>query len=148
MLTTSEQATVLEAREILRRFISDKPILSSYASVIDYLAFGAAGAKREVFRVLFLDRRNRLIEDWEAGIGTISFVAVYPREIMAKALELSSSAIILSHNHPSGDPTPSAEDVSMTKKIIEAANVFDITVHDHVIVGADGDYSMRAHGQI
>jgi DNA repair protein RadC len=98
---------------------------------------------REQFRILFLDKRNVLIADEVQGRGTVDHTPVYPREVVKRALELSATAMILVHNHPSGDPTPSRADIDMTKVIIDAAKALDITVHDHVIIGRDGHVSLK-----
>jgi DNA repair protein RadC len=98
--------------------------------------------------VLFLDRKNTLIADEEQGHGTVDHVPVYPREIVKRALELSSSALILVHNHPSGDPSPSAEDIAMTKEIDKAAQVLGLTLHDHLIIGKETELSFRANGYL
>jgi DNA repair protein RadC len=102
-----------------------------------------AYAEREQFRVLFLDKRNALIADEVQGVGTVDHTPVYPREVVRRALELGASALILAHNHPSGDPTPSAADISMTKEIVTIAQPFGIAVHDHLIVGRNGQTSFR-----
>ena len=101
---------------------------------------------REQFRALFLDRRNQLMRDELTAHGTVDHAPVYPREVVRRALELSASSIILVHNHPSGDPQPSTADVEMTRKIVEAARVFDIQVHDHLVVGRNGVASLRTLG--
>jgi DNA repair protein RadC len=103
---------------------------------------------REQFRVLFLDKRNRLLADEVQGRGTVDHTPVYVREVVKRALELSASAIILVHNHPSGDPTPSRADIEMTKEIIAAGDKLDIAVHDHIIVGRDGHLSLRSAGLV
>ena len=103
---------------------------------------------REQFRILFLDKRNRLLADEVQGKGTVDHTPVYVREVLRRALELSASAIVLVHNHPSGDPTPSRADIEMTKEIINAADKLDIAVHDHLIVGRDGHISLRAAGLV
>jgi len=103
---------------------------------------------RGQFRVLFLDRKNQLIADEAMNEGTVDHAPVYPREVVRRALELSASALILAHNHPSGDPTPSQADIAMTREVIEAAKVLRLSVHDHVIVGRDGLTSFRAQGLI
>ena len=100
--------------------------------------------KKEQFRLLFLDKKNRLIADEVQQIGTIDHTPVYPREVVKRALELSATAVILLHNHPSGDPTPSQADILMTQKIIEAATPMGIAVHDHVIIGKSGHTSLKA----
>ena len=103
---------------------------------------------REEFRILFLDNRNRLLANEVQGRGTTNHTPVYVREVVRRALELSAMSIILVHNHPSGDPTPSRADIEITRQIIEAAAPFDISVHDHLIVGRDGHLSLRADGLI
>lgn len=123
-----------------------RPVLSSWTALIAYLRAALAHAPREQFRTLYLDKRNILIRaEWRAD-GTVDHAPVYPREVVRRALELSASALILVHNHPSGDPTPSRADIDMTRKIIDAARVFDIQVHDHVIVGREGTKSLRTLG--
>ena len=103
---------------------------------------------REQFRVLFLDRKNQLIADETMGHGTVDHAPVYPREIARRALELQASSLILVHNHPSGDPTPSRADIDMTREIIDALTAFDINVHDHLIASRGGVLSFRAQGLI
>jgi DNA repair protein RadC len=105
-------------------------------------------AEREQFRILFLDRRNGVIADEVQQTGTVDHTPVYPREVVRRALELSASALILVHNHPSGDPTPSRADIEMTKTIIEVAKPLGVTVHDHVIVGRAGHASLKGLGLI
>ena len=123
--------------------LSNRPILSSWNEVIAYLTAVQAFEKREQFRILFLDRKNRLIADEIQSQGTINHTPVYIREVVKRALEHSSTAIVLVHNHPSGDPTPSRADIEMTKQIVDAAKPLGITVHDHVIIGRDGHCSFR-----
>jgi DNA repair protein RadC len=118
--------------------------LSSWNDVIDYCRTGMAFADKEQFRLLFLDKRNQLIADEVQQTGTIDHTPVYPREVIKRALELSATALILVHNHPSGDPTPSAADIEMTQTIIEIASPLGIAVHDHLIIGKDGHASFRA----
>ncbi len=120
-----------------------RTVLSSWSAVIDYCRTSMAYAEKEEFRVLFLDRKNALIKDEVQQKGTVDHTPVYPREVVKRSLELSASGIILVHNHPSGDPTPSRADVDMTKRIIEAAEKLGITVHDHIIVGREGHASLR-----
>ena len=103
---------------------------------------------REQFRVLYLDKKNQLIADEVMNQGTVDHAPVYPREVMRRALELAASAVILAHNHPSGDPAPSAADVDMTRQVIEAGRPLRITVHDHIVVGRDGVASFKALGLI
>ncbi|MNQ46421.1 hypothetical protein D3C85_602350 [compost metagenome] len=123
-----------------------RPVLSSWSALVAYLRAALAHAPREQFRALYLDKRNILIREEMRMDGTVDHAPVYPREVVRRALELSASAMILVHNHPSGDPTPSRADIDMTRKIIDAARVFDIEVHDHVIVGREGTKSFRALG--
>jgi DNA repair protein RadC len=107
-----------------------------------------AFADKEQFRILFLDKRNQLIADEVQQVGTVDHTPVYPREVVKRALELSATAVVLVHNHPSGDPTRSRADIEMTKQIIEVARPLGIAVHDHVIVGRDGHASLRGLGVI
>ena len=122
--------------------------LSSWSKVQDYLKVRLQHETTESFRVLFLDRKNKLLEDEEMGRGTVDHAPVYPREIARRVIELSASSIILVHNHPSGDPTPSQADISMTREIIDALDAFEVSVHDHLIVGKQGIASMKALGLI
>jgi len=131
------------ASRLLRGAIKKRPVLSSWSSVLDYCRTAQGFADREQFRVLFLDKRNLLIADEVQQIGTVDHTPVYPREVVKRSLELSASAIILVHNHPSGDPTPSAADIQMTKAIIAVAGPLGIAVHDHLIVGKDGHASLK-----
>jgi DNA repair protein RadC len=117
--------------------------MGSWSEVIDYCRTSMAFEGRELFRVLFLDRKNGLIADEVQGSGTVDHTPVYPREVIRRALELSATAIILVHNHPSGDPTPSTQDVKMTLDIIAIAKSLGVTVHDHIIVGRDGHASLK-----
>jgi len=117
--------------------------LSSWNEVIDYCRSSMAFADKEQFRLLFLDKRNQLISDEVQQIGTIDHTPVYPREVIKRALELSATALILVHNHPSGDPTPSQADIQMTKAIVDIAAPLGISVHDHIIVGRGGHASLR-----
>jgi DNA repair protein RadC len=123
-----------------------RPALSSWAALLDYCAAAMARSPREEFRVLFLDRKNVLIADEVQAQGTVDHTPVYPREIVKRALELAASAIILVHNHPSGDPTPSRADIEMTREVAEAARTLRIAVHDHVVVGRGGTASFKALG--
>ena len=107
-----------------------------------------AHKKSEEFHVLFLDRKNYLIQDDCLGRGTVDHVPVYPREIVKRALELYASALILIHNHPSGDPTPSQQDIAMTERIVSAADAVGITVHDHLVIGKSSEVSFRSEGLI
>lgn len=120
--------------------------MSSWKSVADYCRVAFGTDTREQFRVFFLNARNELIRDEVMSRGTVNHTPVYPREVMARALALSASAIILVHNHPSGDTTPSRADIDMTKQLVEVARAFDIQIHDHIIIGASASYSFRSHG--
>lgn len=120
-----------------------RPVLSSWSDVLDYCRASMAFANKEQLRILFLDKRNALIADEVQQSGTVDHTPVYPREVVKRALELSSTALILVHNHPSGDPTPSHADIDMTRRIVEVAAPLGIAVHDHVIVGKDGHASLR-----
>ena len=117
--------------------------LSSWNDVIDYCRTGMAFADKEQFRLLFLDKRNQLIADEVQQTGTVDHTPVYPREVIKRALELSATALILVHNHPSGDPTPSQADIQMTKAIVDIATPLGISVHDHIIVGKNGHASLK-----
>ena len=125
-----------------------REVLTSWAAVNTYLRARLAALPREVFHVLFLDKKNQLIADERLSEGTVDHAPVYPREVVRRALELSASSVILVHNHPSGDPTPSAADVDMTRQVIEAAQALRISVHDHLVVGRDGTASFKALGLI
>lgn len=120
--------------------------LTSWAALMAYCKTTMAHRMNEQFRVLFLDRKNVLVADEAQAEGTVDHVPVYPREVVKRALELNSSALILVHNHPSGDPTPSSADISMTSQIKLAAGALGITLHDHVIIGKARDFSFRAEG--
>jgi DNA repair protein RadC len=120
--------------------VKDQPILSSWTALIDYCQTSMAFNQNEQFRLLFLDKKNRLIADEVLQEGTIDHTPVYPREVAKRALELGSSAIILVHNHPSGDPRPSRSDIDMTKTIVQAGETLGIVVHDHIIISR-GDYA-------
>jgi len=132
------------ALRLTRSEIMQRPALSSWAQVLDYLRAAQGFEHREQFRILFLDKKNHLIADEVQQQGTIDHTPVYVREVVKRALELSATAIVLVHNHPSGDPTPSRADIDMTKQIVAAAKPLGVAVHDHVIVGRDGHASFRA----
>lgn len=136
------------AHRLARSRVIDKPVLSSWDAVIAYCHASMAHRATEQFRVFFLDRKNVLIADEEQARGTVDHVPVYPREIVKRALELNASALILVHNHPSGDPTPSDSDVTMTMQIEDAAGTLGITLHDHIIVGKASELSLRSAGYI
>ncbi len=142
--TITELKLVQAAASRLRRGeVKKRTVLSSWSAVLDYCRTAQAFADREEFRVLFLDKRNQLIADETQQTGTVDHTLVYPREVVKRALELSATAIILVHNHPSGDPTPSRADIQMTQQIITVANPLGISVHDHIIVGKEGHASLK-----
>lgn len=132
------------ATRLARGEIMQKPVLTSWPALLDYLRTAQAFEEREHFRILFLDKKNRLIADEVQGRGTVDHTPVYVREVVKRALELSSTAIILVHNHPSGDTTPSRADIEMTKLIADAARPLGVTLHDHIIVGRGGHTSFKA----
>jgi DNA repair protein RadC len=134
------------ARRIAREPVARRRVISSWSALLDYVRVTLAHEPREQFRVLFLDRKNQLIADEVMNRGTVDHAPVYPREVVRRALELSASAVILVHNHPSGDPTPSTADVDMTKKVVDAARPLGLVVHDHLVVGRDGVASFKALG--
>ncbi|MGD1955433.1 MAG: DNA repair protein RadC [Sphingomonadales bacterium] len=144
VLKTMQAAAV----RITKDQMMDRPVLSGWNAVVDYLRASTAYREREVFRVLFLDQKNILIADEVLNEGTINHAPIYPREIMRHALELGATAIILCHNHPSGDPTPSRQDIAATRDIIEVGRKLNVKVHDHVIVGKQGCQSMKSMGLI
>ncbi|MFV0491258.1 MAG: RadC family protein, partial [Pseudorhodobacter sp.] len=123
------------AQRMMRARVLHRPVLSSWDALIDYCHTAMAHRETEQFRILYLDRKNVLIADEEQARGTVDHVPVYPREVIKRALELNASALILVHNHPSGDPTPSEADITMTGQIRETAEALGITLHDHLIIG-------------
>ena len=131
------------ARRFAKGAVARRPVLSSWTSVIDYCRTAMAFSEKEQFHLLFLDRRNALIADEVQQSGTIDHTPVYPREVVKRPLELSASAVILVHNHPSGDPTPSSADIKMTREIVDVAKPLGIVVHDHIIVGREGHASLK-----
>jgi len=131
------------ARRLAKGEVAKRQVLSSWSSVLDYCRTAMAFMDREQFRLLFLDKRNALIADEVQQSGTVDHTPVYPREVIKRALELSASALILVHNHPSGDPTPSSADVKITREIIDMAKPLGIIVHDHIIVGREGHASLK-----
>ena len=131
------------ANRLARGQVKKRPALSSWTAVLDYCRTAMAFADKEQFRILFLDKRNQLIADELQQTGTVDHTPVYPREVVKRALELSATAIILVHNHPSGDPTPSGADIQMTQSIIDIAKPLGIAVHDHIIVGKQGHASLK-----
>ncbi|HEX2215273.1 MAG TPA: DNA repair protein RadC [Xanthobacteraceae bacterium] len=131
------------AQRLARGAVTQRPVLSSWSSVLDYCRAAMAFADKEQFRILFLDKRNQLIADEVQQTGTVDHTPVYPREVVKRALELSATAIILVHNHPSGDPTPSQADIQMTQSVMEVARPLGIALHDHIIVGKQGHASFK-----
>lgn len=129
------------ALRALQQRVIDRPVLASWQALIDYCSAAMAHEPTEQFRLLFLDRRNTLIADEVQQRGTVDHTPVYPREVVKRALELSASAVILVHNHPSGDPTPSRADIEMTKEIVRAANAVGLIVHDHLVIGKGGRHT-------
>jgi len=142
------QLKVVEAAalRLSRTKLLGKPALSSWAALLDYVTAAMARNAQEEFRILFLDRKNALVADEVQGQGTVDHTPVYPREIVKRALELSASAIILVHNHPSGDPTPSKADIAMTRDVTSAAKALGIAVHDHLVIGRGGHASFKSLG--
>ena len=134
------------AHRMARAKVLKRPLLSSWDALLEYCQTVMAHRDLEHFRILFLDRKNVLIADEEQARGTVDHVPVYPREVVKRALELNASAIILVHNHPSGDPTPSQSDIQMTDAIRDAADVLGIVVHDHLVIGKAREISFRAEG--
>ena len=129
-----------------RQTVSNRSVISSWSALLDYLQTSLQHASTEQFRVLYLDKKNRLLADEFQAQGTVDHAPVYPREIVKRAIALDSTAFILVHNHPSGDPTPSRADIEMTQKIKQASDPFGIVVHDHIIVGRDDTTSFRRLG--
>jgi DNA repair protein RadC len=131
-----------------RPALEERCVLGSWSVLVQYLRSRLAHAKTEQFRVLFLDNKNRLIRDEVLGQGSIGHAPVYPREVLRRALEIQAKSLLLIHNHPSGDPTPSQADIQLTKTLVEGAKLLDITIHDHVIVASDECLSFRSKGLI
>jgi DNA repair protein RadC len=131
------------AQRLARGKVKQRTVLGSWSSVLEYCRAAMAFADKEQFRILFLDKRNQLIADEVQQVGTVDHTPVYPREVVKRALELSATAVILVHNHPSGDPTPSRADIQMTQQIVEVAKPLGISVHDHIIVGKEGHASLK-----
>src|SRR5271155_4807089 len=131
------------AKRFAKVLARNRRSMSSWSEVIDYCRTAMAYEDREEFRILFLDKKNGLIADESQGLGTVDHTPVYPREVVKRALELAATAIVLVHNHPSGDPTPSTQDVKLTLEIIAIAAPLGVTVHDHIIVGRQGHASLK-----
>lgn len=129
---------------VLREEIKERPVIGSWSALLDYLAVAMQHEPAEHFRILFLDRKNILIKDEVQSRGTVDHTPLYPREVVKRALELAASAIIMVHNHPSGDPTPSQADIDMTRQVVNALSQVGITVHDHIVVGKNRHTSFKA----
>jgi DNA repair protein RadC len=136
------------AERMARARVLGRAVIDSWDALLDYCRTAMAHRETEQFRVLYLDRKNVLIADEEQGRGTVDHVPVYPREVVKRALEINASALILVHNHPSGDPSPSQADIAMTLKIRDAAEVLGLTLHDHLIVGKGREVSFRSAGYL
>ncbi|MDP3261576.1 MAG: DNA repair protein RadC [Tabrizicola sp.] len=136
------------SQRLMRARVLHRPLLSSWDALLDYCHTTMAHRETEQFRILFLDRKNVLIADEEQARGTVDHVPVYPREVVKRALELNASALILVHNHPSGDPTPSDADLSMTHQIVDACRALGLTLHDHLIIGKSRELSFRSSGYL
>lgn len=134
------------AQRLARAKVMNRPVISSWDALLDYCHTVMAHRSVEHVRVLFLDRKNCLIADEELARGTVDHVPVYPREVLRRALDLDASALILVHNHPSGDPTPSQQDIALTERIRQAADSLSVVLHDHLIVGKSREFSFRAQG--
>lgn len=134
------------AIKLSRDKIMGQPVIGSWQALLDYCKMALSYQKKEQFRILYLNRKNILIADELQQEGTIDHTPVYPREVIKRALELGASALILVHNHPSGDPTPSRDDIEMTKEILEAGKKLDVLVHDHIIVGKGNYASFKSLG--
>ena len=145
-----QELKIVEAasQRLMRAKVMHRPVLSSWDALLDYCHTAMAHRETEQFRILYLDRKNVLIADEEQARGTVDHVPVYPREVVKRALELNASALILVHNHPSGDPTPSDSDIAMTAQVQDAATVLGITLHDHLIIGKSRELSFRAKGYL
>jgi DNA repair protein RadC len=145
-------AAIAVVREAARRLaatqIADKPLLSSFDALLEYCRIHISHAKIEEFHLLFLDTKNRLLKHERQGVGTVDQAPVYVREVLRRALELGASNMIMLHNHPSGDPTPSRADIEITNRLIEAGQPLGVKVHDHLIIGKSGHVSLKSKGLI
>ena len=142
------KSVALAARRMARSEVSQKPVLGSWQALLDYLTIDMAHLTVERVRVLYLNAQNRMIMDHHVGDGSIDEAAIHPREVIRQGLDLGATALILVHNHPSGNPEPSRADIQITNRIAEAGRLLGITVHDHVIIGRNGHVSLRAKGLI
>ncbi len=134
------------AQRMMKREIMEKPVLNSWSRLMDYCYATMAHETREHFRIIFLNKKNEMIGDEIQGSGTVDHTPAYPREIMKRALEIGATAMILIHNHPSGDPRPSQADQDMTQAIIAAAKPFNIVIHDHIVISRNGYTSFKNEG--
>jgi len=142
------KASYAASQALLLEQVQDRPVLGSWQALLDYCHVAMAYEKKEQFRVLFLNRKNDLLADEVQQKGTVDHTPVYPREIVKRALEVGATAVILVHNHPSGDSTPSNADIEMTKEIIRAAEALNVVVHDHIIIAKGGHTSFKTLGLI
>jgi len=136
------------ALRLARAKVLNRPVISTWDALLDYCHTAMAHRSVEHVRVLYLDRKNCLIADEEQGRGTVDHVPVYPREVLHRALDLEASALILVHNQPSGDPTPSQQDIALTERIRDGAEVLSLVLHDHLIIGKSREFSFRAEGML
>lgn len=136
------------AETITRKQLDDRPILGSWQTVMEYCRATMAHRDVEEVRVFYLDRKNHLIADEQHSRGTVDHAPFYPREVIKRALEMSASALVVVHNHPSGDPTPSTGDIALTRQLGEASKMMGLTLHDHIIITPSGEVSFRAEGLI
>ena len=145
-----QELKIIEAasQRLMRAKVINRPILSSWSALVDYCHTAMAHRETEQFRILFLDRKNVLIADEEQAKGTVDHVPVYPREVVKRALEVNASALILVHNHPSGDPTPSEADITMTCQIQDACQALGLVLHDHLIIGKSRELSFKSQGYL
>ncbi len=143
---TGLKAVHAGAARMLRAGVMDQPVISSWSALIDYCTVEMGFADTEQFRILFLDKKNKLIADEAQQKGTVDHTPVYPREVVKRALELNASALIMVHNHPSGDPTPSQTDKDMTVKVKEALGAVGLILHDHVVIGRGRYFSFKQEG--
>jgi len=145
-----QELKIVEAatHRMMRSRVIKRPVISGWEAVLDYCHTTMSHRETEQFRVLYLDRKNVLIADEKQAQGTVDHVPVYPREVVKRALELNASALILVHNHPSGDPTPSESDITMTRQIEDAAQALGLSLHDHLIIGKSTELSLRSGGYI
>ena len=146
--TAALKVVALAARRMARTGVQDQPVLASWQALIDYLTIDMAHLNHERVRVLYLDSRNRLILDHHVGDGDIDQAAIHPRQVVKQGLDVGAAALILVHNHPSGSPEPSRADIQITNRIVEAAGLMGMVVHDHVIIGRQGHVSLKAKGLI